>query len=929
MSILSRAALVALVCAGSSPLLAAEQTGEIRGSIIDQTDAVLPQVLVTARSPSLQGQRTTLSDPSGFFRLPLLPVGTYALTFERDGFETLELAQNEVHLGYTATLSVTMTVAGITEDITISPESPLIDVTSADTSYRLSGEELRRIPSQDRTIAEVVAFAPGVTGVRANTMTGSDKGLPSFRGEGDAGNNWLVDGLSMKGVETNDPGVRINYDAWDEVQVISDGFAPELGQALGGFVNVVTKSGGNEYQGALGALIRPGGLRAERQEQLSAASLPETSIQNYFGNLGGPILKDRLWFFVSDNVFSNSDTTSEQSVGWLTIPGGERRTTTNNIFGKVTYSPGNNHTLSASGALDKLLDESGGIGVPETYATTSYENSSYRLNYRGILSPMLFLTAAAGHNRRSNSSGPLSGDYGSPSYFWQDIAQRTNNVESATISSERRSDLALSVNWMLSSPGIGRHEIKAGLSHYWNESRNTYNFPGYEGDPWREDGFDDGVMITWADPGTPLSLAEYRTGHSDDSTRGLGLYLQDSAVLGRLSLMVGLRADTQQVFNDVGTKLWSWGLGDFLQPRLSLAYDLTGDQRTFLKLAYGRFAMPIATQYLTWFNSEWAFNFRQYEWTGPANPTEGELRDPSLWQFMWEQSASATPYTLDPGLKPNSVHRVLVALERQLGESWGLKLRGIRSQTGDLTEDIAVYVPESPAGLSYLFTNFEEKRRDYWALEAEVNARMAGRLLLDASYTWSRARGATPGNSFEAGIWGVNWGGAYDGSPFGEHPDLPADHPDKEFYDFIFGGLGGRGIGDEGWYGDLPYSVDHDVKVLATYLAPYDFRISASFEWLSGYHWEKKGWSTAAGFYLTFPEGRGGRTTPAHTYLDLVVDKEIRLRKGLVLDLGVNVYNVFNSQRPVSYVKEDTELFEQVWGRQLPRWAQIRVGLRF
>ena len=230
----------------------ADQTGEIRGTVTDVSGGPLPGVLVTARSPSLQGQRTAVSDARGAFRLPLLPVGTYELAFALPGFDGLTLAGNEVGLGQTITVPVTMKLAGITGAVTVTSENPLIDATRADTSYRLSGEELARIPAQGRTIAEVVGFTPGVTGVRVNTVTGTDTGLPSFRGEGDAGNNWLVDGLSTKGVQKNDAGVRINYDAWEEVQVVSDGFSPELGQTMGGVVNVVTKSGGNALPGRAG-----------------------------------------------------------------------------------------------------------------------------------------------------------------------------------------------------------------------------------------------------------------------------------------------------------------------------------------------------------------------------------------------------------------------------------------------------------------------------------------------------------------------------------------------------------------------------------------------------------------------------------------------------------------------------------------------------
>jgi Carboxypeptidase regulatory-like domain/TonB-dependent Receptor Plug Domain len=905
----------------------ADQTGEIRGNILNVAGGAVPGVVVTATGPGLQGYRTAVSDAHGAFRLPLLPVGTYELAFESPGFDRLTKAGNDVRLGQTTTMPVTMKLPGVTALVNVTSESPLVDVTRADTSYSLRGEELARVPAQSRTIAEVVGFTPGVTGVRVNTVTGSETGLPSFRGEGGAGNSWLVDGLSTNGVNTNDSGVRVNYDAWQEVQVISDGFGAELGQAMGGFVNVVTKSGGNAFRGELGALIRGQNLRAARQEQLSVASLPETSIGQYFGNLGGPIVKDRLWFFVSDNYFSTVDRTTDQSVGWLAIPGGERSATTNNGFGKVTFTPRDNHTISVSGTFDTSLQQAGGIGVPATYTTTSYDNSMYRLNYTGILGPNVFVTAAVGQNRRNNGTAPQSGDYGIPSYYWEDIAQRTNNVERGVTESERRTDVSLAGSWTLDAKRWGSHEVKAGLSYYSNSYQSTTRWTGRNADPFQGDGFGDGASITWTAPGIPFSLMENQNGTTKNSTEGLGFHLQDTIIFGRFTLMLGLRTDTQRVFNDAGEKVWSWGPGDFLQPRASVAVDLFGDGRTLFKAAYGQFAVPVATQSLTFFNHNWALNFRQYSWAGPANPSDLQMKDLANWQFQFEQSNAAPP-EVDPALKPDRVQRVLVGLERQLSSEWAMKLRGVYSWSRNLIEDVDLYAPDVPGELRWVVTNFDLKRRDYRALEVELNGRVAGKLFLDASYTWSSAKGTVPGNYRENGTWGGTWGGAYGIGPFGDRPYLPPGSLNKEQYDQLFAGLGGVGIGDEGWYGYLPYSVDHDVKILATYLAPYGFRISPSLEWLSGYHWEKKGWSDY-GSYLTFPEGRGGRTTPAHAYVDLGVEKDFSIGRGLTVVAGINVYNLFNSQLPVSYVKEDTELFGQVWARQLPRWVQLKAAVRF
>lgn len=909
--------------------LAADQTGDVRGVVADESGAPIPGVVVTARSPSLQGRRSAVSDVRGSFRLPLLPVGTYALTFGLQGFEPLTRTGNDVRLGATTGVAVMLKLAAVNEAVTVTADNPLVDATRTDTSYRLRGAELARVPAQGRTIAEVVGFTPGVTGVRVDTVTGKDSGLPSFRGEGDAGNNWLVDGLSTKGVRSNDAGLRVNYDAWEEVQVVSDPFSPELGQTMGGVVNVVTRSGGNTFHGGLGALVRDRSLRAERHEQLSAASLPETSIGQYYGNLGGPILKDRLWFFVSDSLVSTTDRTRDESVGWLEIPAGALRTTTNNAFGKVTFTPKENHTISLTGTLDRSLSQSGGIGVPETYTETTYDDRLFRLNYSGVLGPTVFVTAAAGWYGRDHGTAPRKGDYGPPSYFWQDISQTTNNIPYGVEEAERRTDVSLGGSWSFEARRWGSHELRAGASWYDGSFRFVNSWTGRDFEPWPGSGFQ-GSDITWETPGVPLQVVKHRSGRTENSTRVFGFHLQDTVVVGRVTAMLGLRTDTQRVYDDLGEKAWTWGVEDFLQPRASLAVDLAGDGRTVLKAGYGRFALPISTMTLGFVvNRFMPDTFRQYRWTGPEDPSDGELEDPSNWEFVWEQGAEMSPGGIQPGTRPDSLDRVVVALERQMSPGWALKLRGVWSRTKDLLEDVAVSSPESPDGFRYVYTNFDLKRRNYRALEVELNGRVGARLFLDASYAWSRAKGTSSGNDFESGVWGYQMGGAYDYSPFGDHPDLPDSHPDKAMWDALLGGLGGPGVGDEGWFGDLPYGVDHVVKVLATWVGPWGLRVSPSLEWLSGYHWEKKGWSEGYGFYLTFPEGRGARTTPSHAYFDLGLEKEVGLGKGVTLDLGVNVYNLFNSQKPVSYVKEDSELFGQVWARQLPRWVQLKAAVRF
>jgi hypothetical protein len=917
-----------LFCLISTIELKAEQTGEIHGKVTDVEGAALPGVGIAAKSPSLQGTRIALSDKNGNFRFPLLPVGDYSLTYELDGFEKLTTTGNRVHLGATISVAVTLSVVAISEEVTVVAENPLIDKKNADNSYRLTGDALAFVPTQARTIAEVVSFTPGVTGVRTNTSDGKDTGTPSFRGQGDAGNDWFVDGFSLKGANTNDMAVHIAYDAWEEVEIISDGFDPEMGQAMGGFINIVTKSGGNTFHGELGGLVRGSRLRAQRQEQLSAATVPETSLSNYFGNLGGAILRDKLWFFISNNWHRSSDITQDQAVGWLTIPGGERRIDTDNFFGKVTYTPQKNHTLSLSTALDSFLNQKGGIGLSEAYAKETRQDYFYRLNYRGILSQNTLLTATAGQYKRDHGYLPLNEDYGTPAYYWMDIAQETNNAWGSAKEKEQRFDLAANLTQYLSLGGWGEHEIEMGLSYNKSSGEDSVKFSGQDVDSWLGNGFDNGTWIIWEAPGIPAILEEYGPVGAVNRQNGFGLYVGDTVSIGRFSLMLGLRTETQKVFNDIGEPIWSWGLGDFLAPRISLAVDLLGDGKNILKFGFGRFVQPHTLSFLGVFNAEMAFNFRDYYWIGGENPTDAQLKNPSNWVFFFEQSGEAQPIETDPELKPNKSTRFLLEFDRQLGTNWALKIRGIYSNSKNLTEVVNFYDPVLQVE-NIIYTNFDRKRRNYKAFEVELNGRIAQRFILNASYTWSQAKGTIPGNFFERQSWGTDFGYDFQGGGFGFHPDVPEGDPNKENLDWLYQGLGGPGaVGDEGWYGFLPYSVDHVVKILGTYFAPYGFVVSSAIQYLSGYYWEKKGFSTSSGSFSTFPEGRGSRTTPAHMYLDLAVEKELAL-KGVRLNVGMNVYNLLNSQNPVSYVKEDTTLFGEVWGRQLPRWIQVKVRLRF
>jgi hypothetical protein len=241
-----------------------------------------------------------------------------------------------------------------------------------------------------------------------------------------------------------------------------------------------------------------------------------------------------------------------------------------------------------------------------------------------------------------------------------------------------------------------------------------------------------------------------------------------------------------------------------------------------------------------------------------------------------------------------------------------------------MLEDLAMFDYE---GLTYVLQNWDQKKRSYAGLEIEVLGRIADTFYLSGSYVWSQAKGTTLG-AYEA--FDNYQGSAYNTvGIFGDHFSGPADSP-WAWLDPLTAGFGGLDHGDEGWYGPLQDSCDHVVKLLGTWMAPYGLIISGSFQWYNGYAWSIHGWHEAYGMYATFPYGRGTERYPAHSYVDLTVQKDFRLGSAVTLALRANINNLFNSQEVISLANgEGSVIFREVYGRQYPRWLQFQVMLRF
>jgi len=913
--------------------LQAIETGEIRGKVTDDKGMALPGVEIKIEGPALQGIRTTITNASGEFRFPLLPVGSYTLSFNLTGMAAVVEKNVLVRLGQVTILNITMVPETLKEEIVVTAEVPLIDRTAADTSFHLSSRDLEKLPSANRTIVDVVKFTPGVSGVRVNTRRGTAiEGQPSFRGEGEEGNTWVVDGLAISGVRLKNSGVRLNFDAVEEVQIISDPFNPEYGSAYGGIINMVTKTGGNDFHGEFSLLFQDKHLQAARQEQLSVVSEPSYfSNQNLVFNVGGPIRRDKLWFFLSNNFFRDHQEAEATNLDYLAVPAGSLSNQTNNVLAKITYSLNPNHSVSVTGVNNRSVSQKGGLGLPEMFVKKDFNDWLLRLNYKGILNASTFIEAGLGHVQRNSSQKPAHGDLEPAMYFIEDLAQNIHNSYGYVVDNESRWDFSAKLTKHVDTPNFGHHELSWGVEAYQFSSEFRVNFSGQGEDIFPHNGFDAGTKFffnTWR-PGqaTPTFFYEYGRFEFVNSSRGIGLFARDRLSWKRLSIMAGFRTQTQLCLDDKGKKLWSWGLQDFLSPRFTLSYDLTGKGSDVIKVGWGLFTDMITTMPLGLFNTGAGLTFRTYRWVGPTAPPLKEMYNPANWVFQNEQKIQ--PFEVAEGIHPNFLQRFLIEYDRRLARNWALKARYIRTKAEDLLEVLAIFDPKTM--YKFLFDNFELKRRNYEGLELEVNGQV-GRLFLNASYSHASAKGTNPGQT-ETGAWSQEEGSTNYLGLFGNHlyvPDLPELKEIKAYLDWALKGLGGRGVGDEGWYGKLPYSVDHNVKINAMTETRWGIIVSSAYEYVSGYYWEKLGYVPFFGGYYSFPEGRGSRKTPPHHYLDISFEKRFSFGRApslRSLSVRLDVFNLLNSQKPVSYVKEDIPLFGTIWGRQQPR--QARLMLRF
>ena len=303
--------VVGLIAAISLPVLAQQGTTEIRGRVVDPAGAALPGVSVMIKNEDTGMFRQTQSDKDGVYFISGLTPGRYEMSAELSGFNTFRRQHMRLEIGKTANVDAKMQLGAVSEQVTVTAAAPMIDVTSKEVGGNITTKELTELPSVNRNFIGFVALLPGVVANISTESFGAD--AVSVNGQDSRNNNYMFDGGN-----NNDDVIgqragtqaRTPLEAVQEFQVLTGQFDAEFGRTTGAIINAVTKQGTNDFKGVAFAFMQD---KAYTQKDFFTdqrnGKKPNTNFLQWGGNLGGPIVRDRLHFFANlERVYNKRGT---------------------------------------------------------------------------------------------------------------------------------------------------------------------------------------------------------------------------------------------------------------------------------------------------------------------------------------------------------------------------------------------------------------------------------------------------------------------------------------------------------------------------------------------------------------------------------------------------------------------------------------------
>ena len=938
--------LLAFMCALllTGTAFAQEQRGSIEGVVRDTSGAVLPGVSVEAKS--LTGATvSTTSDDTGSYRFPSLAPGTYTVTANLSGFSPRTTENVQVNLGQIKKVDFALAVAGVAESVQVTAESPLVDVKQTARQTNIRAEQAELLP-KGRDFTTLVTQAPG-----ANTE-GKLGGL-SIDGASAGENRYIIDGIETTNLRSGVSGKEVIADFVEEVQVKSSGYTAEFGGATGGVVNVVTKSGTNDLHGnvlfnfqgsALSAgdctstgqtcaggrpVLRHNPLATNVAEYITYPEDDETRIEPGFA-LGGPIVRDRAWFF---GAYQPAFTKTERSVDAATAGNAaastasatqkiQRQYATGNITGqwsdnlrsRVAF---NNSWRREEGLLPSL---SGADALGTNYGKTStFPNYSVSGNIDFVPSSRFFVGVRGGYYSSDQYDDNVTEEPRIIFSTGNNLAYTSNpalarstgfqNIPSNNkVVRDQQTRLYFQADSTVYGNLGGEHQLKFGVqvdrvgnNVLSGESANLVRLR------W------DSRLIS-ADPTSRGTYGYYQVRSNGVNpkqgfitegnihTNNIGLFIQDAwTINNRLTINAGVRTERERVPTyGVGEGIPEFGLEfdfqDKLAPRIGFAYDINADGRTKVFGSWGVFydIFKLELPRGSFGGDKWLeyyYTLDTVDWrnlTGGANcppACEGRLlRGPVDFRHP-----SFGSDAIDPDLKPMKQQEATAGVEHQLNDVVAVSARYVHKQVDRAIEDTGsldpqgneIYIIANPgeglAAFAHPGVPYPKAVRDYDSVEFAAEKRLANNWYIRTSYLWSRLYGNYSGlsQSDENGRTSPNVGRLF-------------DYPLMMFQD-----------GGEQAFGLLPTDRPHQFKTQFIYAFPFGTSLGINQYVASGLPVTRE-----IGIYPpnTLPVQYLGRAsdgrTPMFSQTDMQIQHEFRIGDKR-LALSLNVLNLFNQDTAV------------------------------
>ena len=897
-------AVVLVLLAGSVPLMAQGiQTGMLSGTARDAANLVLPGVTVTVSSPALQGTRTAVTDGNGRYVLRGLPPGIYQVTFEMSGMKAVNETVT-VELGRTAEVDAVLNLANITETVTVTGETTPAALVTPSGGANFTYREINVLPAA-RTPAGIAELSPGLT---ANTP---NAGQVTVSGSFAYDNVFLIDGVD---VNDNLFGTSNNLfieDAIEETQVLTSGISAEYGRFSGGVVNAVTKSGGNDFSGSLRLNLSNASWTDYTPYETSRKITHADKINKvYEGTLGGPIMKDRIWFFGAMRRADTLDTVTMQLSGQkFDQPNKNRRYEV-----KFTGRPAANHTLQGTYTSNSTETTRRGMSyVIDLHGLEkpNFPNSGVVVGYNGVIRSNLFGEARWSRKKFGfrNTGGTSTNIVDSPiwSYYspFGTVLYNAAYWDSTDPEDRNNEQIAGSLSWFKGTERLGSHDLKGGFESFRSRRTggNSQTATGYvfladykaaaDGTPIYDS---QGYMIPMFGPDIAEMEQWLPVRGAKIDIRTISLYVQDRwAIHRKLSLNAGVRYErvrSEATGGIVGVDT------DTIVPRLAGTFDIAGNGKYILQATYAHYSGKYSEAQFAQNTNVGSPDYLGYYYIGP--PGEGRDFAPGFDPNNYVPYSGDFPTAnvfFEKGLSSPVTHEFSTSLGGQLGKGYA-KVIYTRRTMGNFVEDFVDLTTGTTTvereGLTFgpftntVFRNTSVPKRDYQGLLLEGRYPITSRWSVNGHWTVQLQNEG----DFEGE--GINTPGS--SSTYGNYPEAltPArNFPTGRFDDFQrhkvrLWTIYNLGIGRLGAV---------DASLMYRYDSPTTYSLTASNVALSAIQ------KALGAEYPDLPTNqtlffgaRGSQTYKSVHLADLAANYNIPIWGSLRPWLKVEYYNVFTSQ---------------------------------